>query len=211
MSGLGPHFLPMNLDRLPGWLQPLVASFGGLGIFVVAFLDSSVLSFPVINDVLVITLSIRNPARMPFYALMATLGSLAGCLLLYALARKGGELMYRRRAGARAERIRDWVRRNAFLSVAVPSVLPPPTPFKLFVLAAGVFEVRLATFIAALLAGRGFRYFAEGFLAVRYGDRATRFLLENKLQFSLGLLAVVLLVFLIARLLAHRSPREPQT
>jgi membrane protein YqaA with SNARE-associated domain len=201
----------MNLEKLPSWLQPLVANFGGAGVFVVAFLDSSVLSFPVINDLLVITLSIRHPAAMPYYALMATLGSLAGCLWLYWMARKGGELMYRRRAGARAQRIRDWIQRNAFLSVAVPSMLPPPTPFKLFVIGAGVFQVRLGTFVLALLAGRGFRYFAEGLLAVRYGEQATRFLAENKLPFSLGLLAFVLLVFLLIRLLARgrEAPGPP--
>jgi membrane protein YqaA with SNARE-associated domain len=191
----------MNLEKLPSWLQTLVGSMGGLGLFVVAFLDSSFLSFPVINDVLVMHLAMKVPARMPFYALMATMGSLAGSLVLYALARKGGELAARRAgSGERAQRIRQWVERNGFLSLAIPSILPPPVPFKAFVLAAGGFGVPLRTFVLALLAGRGLRYFGEGFLAVRYGDRAVRYLMENKAEFSLLVLALFVVSYLISRL-----------
>jgi len=74
--------------HLPAWLQAIVASAGGLGLFLIAFLDSSVLTFPVINDLLLIDLSVRYPARMQYYAAMATLGSVGGCLLLYYIARK---------------------------------------------------------------------------------------------------------------------------
>ena len=104
----------MNADKLPHWLSAAVTSAGGLGIFLVAFLDSSVLSFPVVNDLLVIRLSILNPSRMPDYALMATLGSLLGCLVLYFLARKGEEVMFHKYAGARAARIRHWLEKNDF-------------------------------------------------------------------------------------------------
>lgn len=198
----------MNLDKLPSWLQALVGSIGGLGLFVAAFLDSSFLSFPVINDVLVMHLSMKVPARMPFYALMATLGSLFGSLVLYGLARKGGEWAARRAgSGGRAQRIRQWVERNGFLSVAVPSMLPPPMPFKAFVLAAGGFGVPLRTFMLALLAGRGLRYFGEGFLAVRYGDRAVRYLVDNKFEFTLIVLGLFLASYLITRFALR--PQEP--
>ena len=95
---------PAPKIHLPHWLQAIVASAGGLGLFLIAFLDSSVLTFPVINDLLLIDLSIRYPARMPYYAAMATLGSVAGCLLLYYLARKGGEAMFHKHAGPRARK-----------------------------------------------------------------------------------------------------------
>ncbi len=199
----------MGLNKLPRWLQHAVASLGGAGIFVVAFLDSSVLSFPVINDLLVMGLSAQKPARMPYYALMATLGSLAGSILLYFLAKKGGEVMFRKRAGTGAERIRQWVRRNGFLSVAVASVLPPPFPFKAFIVAAGVFQVPVKAFVFALVAGRGLRYFAEGFLAVRYGADAARYLLENKLQFSLVVAGGLLLGYLLRRYLLR--PAQPRS
>ena len=199
----------MNLDKLPHWLQPLVASLGGVGLFFVAFLDSSALSLPIINDLLVIHLSVRNPSLMPYYALMATLGSLAGCLLVYYLARKGGEVMFRKRAGGRAERIRGWIRRNAFLTVAIPSMLPPPMPFKLFVAAAGVFQVPLRTFVIALVAGRGLRYTTVGILAVRFGAEAGRYVLENKLQFSLIVGGLVILSYLLSRLVFRPLPPPP--
>ena len=189
----------MNLDKLPPWLQSLIGSLGGFGLFATAFLDASFLSLPVINDILVIRLSIQHPAAMPFYAAMATLGSLAGCILLYYLAKKGGEVMFRKKVGPRAERIRAWVERNAFLSVAVPSILPPPMPFKAFVLAAGVFQMPLRTFVVALVMGRGLRYFAEGILAVKYGPDAVRYLLENKLQFTLIVTVLIVASYLVTR------------
>lgn len=201
----------MNFDKikLPVWLQEAVASMGGLGLFLVAFLDSSVMSFPIINDLLVIHLSVRTPAAMPFYAAMATLGSLAGSIWLYYLAKKGGEAMFRRRAGKRAEPIRRWIERNAFLSIAIPSILPPPMPFKAFVLAGGVFQMPMKFFVVALLIGRGVRYFGEGFLAVRYGQDATRYLMQNKLQFTLIILAVILVMYFLTRIILRNGAATP--
>ena len=196
--------------RLPHWLAGPVASLGGFGIFLVAFLDSSVLSFPILNDLLVIHLSIQTPARMFWYAVMATLGSVAGCLVLYFIARKGGEAWFRKRTGARAELARQWVNRNGFLATAIPAILPPPMPFKVFILAAGVFQVPLCTFVLALLLARGLRYFAEGFLAVRYGAVAAEWLPHHKLQFTGIALAVILFSYLLSRLLLRpRSPSSP--
>ena len=191
--------------KLPNWLAGPVAALGGLGIFLVAFLDSSVLSFPIINDLLVIHLSIQTPARMPWYALMATLGSVSGCVVLYYIARKGGELWFHKRAGARAAQARQWVERNGFLATAIPSILPPPMPFKVFILAAGVFQVPLRIFVLALLLARGLRYFAEGFLAVRYGAAAAEWLLQHKLEFSAIAIALILLSYLFSRLLLRPS------
>lgn len=196
----------MNQAKLPKWLGGLVASLGGVGLFIVAFLDSSVLSFPVVADFLVIEQSSANPARMPYYALMATVGSLAGCIWLYLLAKKGGEAMYRRRAGKRAERIRWWVERNAFASVAIPAILPPPMPFKPFILAAGVFQVRWRTFVLALVAGRGLRYFLEGILAIRYGREAIDLLMAHKLGFTLGAVLAVVLTLLASRWIFRGGP-----
>ncbi len=194
----------MNLSRLPHWLQSAVASLGGVGLLLVAFLDSSVLTFPVINDVLVIQLSIRSPSKMPYYALMATLGSLAGCLFLYYLARKGGELAFHKHAGARAEHIRAWVKRNGFLTMLVAAMLPPPIPLKPFVLAAGVFQEPVKSFALALLLARGLRYFGEGYLAVRYGPEAMRYLAAHKLKVGLAALALVLAGYLLSRVILPR-------
>jgi membrane protein YqaA with SNARE-associated domain len=185
--------------RFQHWIAATLPALGAGGIFLAAFLDSSFVSLPLINDFLVIEMSILRPARMPLYAATATLGSLAGCLVLFFLARKGGEVYFERHAGGRAARIRAWLGQNAFLAVAVPAILPPPMPFKLFVLGAGVFQAGVRPFSLALVAGRGFRYFALGILAVRYGEEAQRAMVEHKLEFALVALAFVLLSYLITR------------
>src|SRR5271157_3678552 len=162
----------MKQVKLPGWLQKLVSVMGGGGLFAVAFFDSSVLSFPFVTDGLVIQLSIAVPAKMPYYAAMAAAGSLCGCIWLYLLAKKGGEAYFHQHASGRAEQVKKWVDSHAFLSVFIPAILPPPFPFKIFVLAEGVFQVPLRTFVLSILFGRGLRYLVEGLLAVRYGDTA---------------------------------------
>jgi membrane protein YqaA with SNARE-associated domain len=191
--------LPQPKFHLPNWLQAIVASAGGLGLFLIAFLDSSVLTFPVVNDLLLIDLSIHNPARMPYYAAMSTLGSVGGCLFLYYLARKGGEAMFHKHAGPRAQHIHSWINRNGFLSILVTALLPPPTPFKIFVIAAGALEMPVQKFVLGLLAARAIRYFGEGFLAIRYGDQATLFLLTHKLEVVGIVLLVVVTLYLTLR------------
>jgi len=197
---------PTPQIHLPLWLQGIVASTGGLGLFLIAFLDSSILTFPIINDLLLIDLSIHYPARMPYYAGMATLGSVGGCLLLYYLARKGGEAMFRKHAGPRAGRIQAWTKRNGLVSILVTALLPPPTPFKVFVLAAGALEMPVGTFVLGLLLARGFRFFAEGLLAVKYGDRGTQFLFTHKLEVAGIALTVVMVLYLASRLVFRQPP-----
>jgi membrane protein YqaA with SNARE-associated domain len=194
--------------HLPRWLQGIVASTGGLGLFLIAFLDSSVLTFPVINDLLLIDLSIHYPARMPYYAAMATLGSVGGCLLLYYIARKGGEAMFQKNAGPRAERIQEWIRRNGFVSILLTALLPPPTPFKVFVIAAGALKMPVRTFVFGLMVARGLRFFAEGFLAVKYGNQGSEFLLSHKIEVA-GIALGVVLVLYLASHLAFRHPTSP--
>jgi membrane protein YqaA with SNARE-associated domain len=196
---------PTPQIHLPRWLQGIVAATGGLGLFLIAFLDSSVLTFPVINDLLLIDLSIRYPARMPYYAGMATLGSVGGCLLLYYIARKGGHAMFHKHAGPRAQHIHAWINRNGFVCILLTALLPPPTPFKVFVIAAGALEMPVRTFILGLILARGFRFFGEGFLAVKYGERGTQFLLTHKLEVAGIALAVVLGLYLASHL-AFRRP-----
>ena len=195
----------MKQPRLPHWLQNSVATLGGGGIFLVAFLDSSVLSFPFVTDALVIGLSLQRPARMPYYCAMAALGSLSGCIWLYLLAKKGGEAFFHRHAGSRASTARQWVQRHAFLSAFIPGILPPPSPFKVFVLAEGVFQVPLRTFVFAILLSRTLRYFAEGILAVRYGEGALQIMMAHGGMLALSTLAIILVVYLASRWLFRDS------
>lgn len=154
-------------------IQAWATELGGLGLLLIAALDSSFLSFPQVNDLLVIYLSTKNPARMPFYAAMTTAGSFLGCFALYGVARAGGEIFLRKRLSAsRVDRIRGLYQRFGLLAVVVPALLPPPTPFKVFVLMAGAGGVAPWRFGLAILVGRGIRYFGQGYLAVRYGEQA---------------------------------------
>ena len=132
---------------------------------------------------------------MLYYALMTTLGSISGCLALYSLARKGGEAFLRKRFNPHhLERAMATFRRYGLLAILIPSVLPPPTPFKMFVLAAGVAKVRPLDFIIAVAIGRGFRYFGEGLLAVYYGDHAADFLRENAQTVGVAVAVAALVV-----------------
>jgi membrane protein YqaA with SNARE-associated domain len=177
------------------WLRAFAMSLGGPGMFIIAFLDSSFLSFPEVNDLLIIFMTTQHPERMPYYALMTTLGSIAGCLALYTVARKGGEAFLRRRFHeSHLERGMATFRRYGLLAILVPSLLPPPTPFKMFVLAAGVSNVRVAHFVAAIAIGRGTRYFGEGLLALYYGDDAAAFLQQNAKPVGLFLAIACLVI-----------------
>jgi membrane protein YqaA with SNARE-associated domain len=198
----------LNLP-LSGWRQKIVASAGALGapgLFLVSFLDSSILTFPVINDLLLIELSIQKPVRMPMYAAMAMLGSVLGCLLLYFIAKKGGEAFFHKKAGERAAVIRHWVEKNGFGGILIAALLPPPTPFKVFVFAAGVFEVPPASFASAITLARFIRYFGIGYLAIRYGDQAMPFIAQHKIEVTAGLLVFGLVSYGLSRLILKEKP-----
>ncbi len=155
------------------WVYGLALSLGGPGLFVVAFLDSSFISLPQINDLLVVLMVVRNKALMPYYALMATAGSVAGCYVLYRIAERGGEaFLAKRLKRGHVERVLALYRKRGVLALMVPAVLPPPAPFKLFVLLAGVAEVRPIPFVTAIAVARGLRYLVIGALSVWYGDFA---------------------------------------
>jgi membrane protein YqaA with SNARE-associated domain len=180
-------------SKLGIWKTRIVAFAGGLGapgLFLISFLDSSILTFPVINDLLLVELSMQRHVRMPLYALMAASGSTLGCLLLYYIARKGGEAYFHSKAGRHGGAVRHWIERNGFGGMLAAALLPPPTPFKIFVFAAGVFEMPVVSFLAAIGLARLVRYFAVGYLAVRYGAGAMQFLAQHKLE--VGVAAVIL-------------------
>jgi|SRR5665213_617173 len=196
----------MGKYHLPLWLQGTIAASGGLGLFVLAFLDSTFLPFPSINDLLLVDLSIQNPGRMPYYAGMSTIGSVVGCLVLFVLARKGDEAAFRARAGSHAPRVRQWIERNGFLSMIVGALLPPPTPFKVFVMAAGALGMQLRTFMLAMVIARSVRFYLEGYLAVRYGHEAVGFFMAHKFSFATGTVISVLACYVLVRLLFRRTP-----
>jgi membrane protein YqaA with SNARE-associated domain len=191
------------------WIYSAALALGGPGLFVVAFLDSSFLSLPQINDLLVVLMVMPQKTWMPYYAGMATAGSVAGCYVVYYLAERGGEAFLKKRLKAHhIERALDVYRRHGLVALVIPALLPPPAPFKLFVLLAGVANVRPLQFVLAIAIARGARYLALGVLTVRYGDAAVELMRTRgrdvAIWLVLPILAVVVMWWLWGR--RRRSP-----
>jgi membrane protein YqaA with SNARE-associated domain len=188
------------MGELVDRIRALALALGAPGLFLVAFLDSSVLPLPGIADVLLIIMVARTPAAMMWYVAIAVTGSVAGCLVLHYLGRKGGEALVRKRfTGEKTENALTALRRHGVMAVLVPCLLPPPFPFKIFVLLAGVIGISAARLAIAIAIGRGVRYLALGLLAVQYGDRAMVYMREHGTVVSLvvvGILAAAFLAYL---------------
>ena len=192
------------------WIQKFALSWGGPGLLLIGFLDSSFLSLPEVNDLLVVFMVTRHKHRLLYYALMATIGSVLGCLALYLVARKGGEAFLRKRFKAsHIDRGLRLYQRYGLLVVIVPALLPPPAPFKIFVLLAGVAAVPLWQFVTAVFISRFTRYFGEGLLAVYYGDQAGAFIKENTAEAGLILAAIALALGLTWILWKRRQAANP--
>ena len=166
------------MEKVVLWIQNvLLPTLGPAGLFVVAFFDSSFLSLPEINDILVVTACSLHPRSAWIPITLATLGSLAGCSVLWEIGRRGGEPLLERRFGkAQVARTRVAFERWDLLALIVPALLPPPMPFKIFVLSAGVFGVPWRRFAGTLIIARGLRYVSWGLMGILYGDEALKLL-----------------------------------
>lgn len=175
-------------------LEAFALGLGAPGLFVLAFIDSSFIALPEVVDILIVFMVIEHPAWWLLYGGLATAGSVAGCVVLYELARRGGDAFLRKRLREHhMTRATDLFARYGTLALIVPSVMPPPVPFKPFVLMAGVAGMPRARFIAAITAGRGVRYIGEALLALMYGQAAIAYLQENTRAVSIALsIAMVL-------------------
>jgi membrane protein YqaA with SNARE-associated domain len=173
------------------WVTSSAVAMGGIGLFLVAFLEAWFVGLPA-GDVLIV-MTATSPARLCYYALMLTAGSSIGSLMLFTLGRKGGQLFLSKRfSQQRIARGSALVQRYGFLAVLVASLLPPPAPFKLFVLLAGACGMGAWSFTVSVALGRGVRYFGEGLLAIRYGDKAMDVIRANGPAFALVAASTVL-------------------
>jgi membrane protein YqaA with SNARE-associated domain len=178
-------------------IRALALAMGAPGLFVVAFLDSTFLPLPGVTDVLLVVTVTRRPAGLLWYVAMTVAGSVAGCLVLHYLGRKGGEALVRRRfTGEKTTRAMATLQRHGVMAVLVPSLLPPPAPFKIFVLLAGVVGISATRMAIAIAVGRGVRYLALGLLAVEYGERATAYMRDHGTAVSLAAVGVLAAGFL---------------
>ena len=199
-------YLSEMLQRVVDWILPIAEQLGAPGLAIIAFLDSSFLSLPQVGDALIVALTIQHPERWVLYSAATTIGSTAGCFVLYSIARKGGEAFLRRRfSEAQIEKGLSVFRRHGLLAVVVPAMLPPPTPFKIFVLLAGLAGVRPAAFIGGIALGRAFRFGGEGWLAYKYGPQATQYIKENLGTASLIAAGVVLVLGVVLIFARRRS------
>jgi membrane protein YqaA with SNARE-associated domain len=168
---------------------------------VIGALDSSLLSLPEINDYLVVARCYSDPKSAFYFPLFASAGSVLGCLLLYSIMRRGGQAVMRRRFSPESiARVERAYARFGFLALAVPALLPPPMPFKIFVATAGALEYPRWRFVLTIMLARSVRYYVEGALAVFYGERVLVFLRHNGLAIlsaaaALALLGVVAYLF----------------
>ena len=200
------HPLSKTLNRV----SEVLITFGPVGLFVVALLDSSFVPLPSSADALMLLLTTAHPRWMLFYAAVATAGSAIGCLILYYVSRRAGKRALARFSEKKQKRVKDWIDRYDVISVLVASLLPPPFPFKLFVVSAGVFNFSVTRFLIAIIVGRGFRFLLEGYFAIRYGAQAKAVLAQYYPWIGLGLAVFIVVVFITRALLKRRSRKEAE-
>lgn len=190
----------------------LLLSWGPQGLLLLAVLDSA--GAPVVGgvDALLIAIAVDEPAEAYLAALCAIAGSLAGSLILFSIARKGGEVLLRKQIESRqGKRLHSWFERYGLVTVFVPALSPLPMPMKIPVFCAGALEVRWSYFIAVVLAARTIRYFALAYLALHYGHETFQFLRAHAIGvggFAVGLaiLAIVILQLVERRRARHSKP-----
>lgn len=188
-------------------LSEFLIAFGPFGLFAVALLDSAFVPLPSSADALMILLTTAHPRMMIVYALLATAGSTIGCVILYYVSRRAGNRALKKFSPAKQKRVKELIDSYDVLSVLVASLMPPPFPFKLFVITAGVFRFSLTRFTIAIIAGRIFRFLLEGYLAVRYGAQAKQILARYYPWIGLGL-AVSIIAFFVTRNLLKGKPKR---
>lgn len=190
------------------WLEHFIISVpmyvAAPSMIIIGALDSSLLSLPEINDYLVVMRCAKQPSAVFYFPLFAAAGSVMGCLLLYTIVRSGGQAVLRRRFRAEhIERVERAYARWGFLALAVPALLPPPMPFKIFVATAGALEYPRWRFMLTVMIARSFRYYVEGTLAVFYGEHVLSWIKENG-ALILMIVATVFVGGLIIYLIKNR-------
>ncbi|HYY58418.1 MAG TPA: VTT domain-containing protein [Pyrinomonadaceae bacterium] len=190
-----------------GHVSQYLVAYGPFGLFAIALLDSALVPLPGGADAVMILLATARPAWWPLYAGAATLGSVIGCVILYYISRRAGRRALARFSESKQRRVKELIDRYDVLSVLVASVLPPPFPFKLFVITTGVFRLNVWRFAAAIFAGRAFRFMLEGYLAARYGEHARELLARYYPTIGIGLAVLIILVF-VARSLRRKKAVE---
>ena len=202
------------LAELVRWLHDFISEMpiyvAAPAMVLIGALDSSLLSLPEINDYLVVARCYSDPKSVFYFPLFAAAGSVIGCTVLYSIMRRGGQAVMRRRFSAEnIAKVERAYARFGFLALAVPALLPPPMPFKIFVATAGALEYPRWKFMTTIMIARSVRYIVEGTLAVFYGEQVIVFMRANGLYILSGVGALLVVgvggYVLVKRL---RTPRQ---
>lgn len=187
-----------------GAVSQYLLTFGAFGLFAIALLDSAFVPMAGGPDLMIMLLATQRPNWMLLYVLAATLGSVIGCVILYYISRRAGSRALAKFSPEKQARVQGWIDRYDVLSVLVASILPPPFPFKLFVITAGVFRLQIWRFALAIAAGRAFRFTLEAYLAAHYGDEAKEIIARHYPTIGLMLAVLLIGIFALRHLLRNR-------
>jgi undecaprenyl-diphosphatase len=193
------------VDELLRWTREVFMPIGDVGLFILAFLESSV--FPVPPDVLLIALALANPALALYYATIATIGSVLGGVAGYYIGLKGGRRVAKRIFSERMiERADNYFKEYGVWAVLIAAF--SPIPYKVFTIASGIFRLSLKGFIIASIIGRGARFYAEGLLIMLWGEQILAFVDENLELISLAIAGAIISYLVLRKRLAREKKRR---
>lgn len=200
------------LSAVGRWLEQYVISvpiyIAAPAMVLIGALDSSLLSLPEINDYLVVGRCYKHPSAAFYFPLFAALGSVLGCLLLYTIMRRGGQALLRKRFKPESiKRVERAYERFGVFAIAIPAILPPPLPFKIFVATAGTLEYPRWKFLLTVMIARSVRYYVEGILAVYYGRRVLLFMKDNGLVILSIVAAAAVIAIIVYYFVSRRKAR----
>ena len=196
------------------WLLAVLKPLGFWGAGALAFIDAAALPVPM--DLILATYVWADKAHFYLYVIVSAAGSAIGGLVFFLLGRAGGELFLMKRINrVRFEQLRDRFEKQEFLAMMIPSILPPPTPWKLFVIAAGVFEMKVSNFLLAVFIGRVIRNMITAILTIEYGPQivniAGRLASQHRVALLAGLAVLVAaLVYWVWRTMQKRRLKKVQ-
>lgn len=190
-------------------LQAILVGLGSFGVLITSFLDAAMIPLPGGPDAAVMALSHLNHARMPLYVAAAIVGSTFGCLVPYYFGQRAGVAALRRFDPARVARVSALIDRFDIRAVVVGALLPPPFPFKVLLISAGVFRMKTWRFLLAIALGRTIRFSLEGWMAVRYGDQAADLFSQHYPRIALVIAAAIITTVLLRFL--FRRTQTPAT
>ena len=194
------------LSRYTAFLWALLKPLGAWGVLVVAAIDGAFIGLPI--DAVVAGYVYQDRSRFLLYALMASAGSALGSIVIYGIGYVGGEELLRKRIPPeRFEKIHEAFDKHPFWSLMLPAMLPPPTPFKLFVLAAAVSEMGFVRFLLAIFSGRLVRFLILGLLTIKFGPDVVH-IFGNMFRQHYYLILEAILVGLVVWLVMRRKKKK---